>query len=167
MESRSPTRPSNSQHAAWVVDGADAGGERRRPSEKELFRAAGAGDGAVFSSIAHADLAAALSLRNEDGRFVLLLHVASSPPPPATPRQDEEGLAPIHSAVSSGNAHIISILHSCSIKETTRSLSQSLNNFLRSFPVGAMSKNCFRIIRILRLQLRCAGHSFMIGAPLS
>ncbi|KAF7067764.1 hypothetical protein CFC21_073607, partial [Triticum aestivum] len=44
----------------------DAGGEK--PSEKELFLAAESGAAGVFSSLAPADLAAALSLRNEDGR---------------------------------------------------------------------------------------------------
>jgi hypothetical protein len=56
--------------AAMDVD--EAGGEERRPSEKELFRAAESGDAAAFASLAPADL----SLRNEDGRS--LLHVAAA-----------------------------------------------------------------------------------------
>ena len=52
----------------------DAGEEK--PSEKDLFRAAESGDADAFSSLAPADLAAALSLRNEDGRS--LLHVAAA-----------------------------------------------------------------------------------------
>jgi 26S proteasome non-ATPase regulatory subunit 10 len=56
--------------AAMDVD--RAGGGERRPSEKELFRAAESGEAAAFSSLATADL----SLRNEDGRS--LLHVAAA-----------------------------------------------------------------------------------------
>ena len=56
--------------AAMDVD--RAGGGERRPSEKELFRAAESGDAAAFASLAPADL----SLRNEDGRS--LLHVAAA-----------------------------------------------------------------------------------------
>ncbi|KAM3278234.1 hypothetical protein ACQJBY_045848 [Aegilops geniculata] len=100
----------------------DAGGEK--PSEKELFLAAESGDASVFSSLAPADLAAALSLRNEDGRS--LVHVAASSARPeavaalvaaggdavasAVNGKDEEGWAPIHSVASSGNAQIIDIL---------------------------------------------------------
>ncbi|KAJ1254179.1 hypothetical protein BS78_K109000 [Paspalum vaginatum] len=56
--------------AAMEVDAA-AGGERR-PSEKELFRAAESGEASAFASLTPADL----SLRNEDGRS--LLHVATA-----------------------------------------------------------------------------------------
>ncbi|KAG8061056.1 hypothetical protein GUJ93_ZPchr0003g18622 [Zizania palustris] len=108
--------------AAMDVDGAAAGGER--PSEKELFQAAETGDAAAFSTLAPADLAAALSLRNEDGRS--LLHVAAAfghakvvtalaavggdAVTSVVNGQDEEGWAPIHSTASSGNSEIISIL---------------------------------------------------------
>ena len=56
--------------AAMDVD--RAGGGERRPSEKELFRAAESGDAAAFASLSPASL----SLRNEDGRS--LLHVAAA-----------------------------------------------------------------------------------------
>jgi len=104
--------------AAMDVD--RAGGGERRPSEKELFRAAESGDAAAFASLAPADL----SLRNEDGRS--LLHVAAAAGHPQVVlalaqcggdaaanvlnAKDEEGWAPIHSAASSGNSQIIDIL---------------------------------------------------------
>lgn len=59
---------------AMEVDALAGGGER--PSDKELFLAAESGDAAPFSSRDPASLAAALSLRNEDGRS--LLHVAAA-----------------------------------------------------------------------------------------
>lgn len=60
--------------ATMDIDGAAAGGGRH--SEKELFSAAESGDAAAFSSLSPADLAAALALRDEDGRS--LLHVAAA-----------------------------------------------------------------------------------------
>ncbi|KAI4980124.1 hypothetical protein ZWY2020_016877 [Hordeum vulgare] len=52
----------------------DAGGEK--PSEKENFLAAESGAASVFASLARADLAAALSLRNKDDRS--LVHIATA-----------------------------------------------------------------------------------------
>ncbi|KAI5009516.1 hypothetical protein ZWY2020_011653 [Hordeum vulgare] len=52
----------------------DAVGEK--PSEKEIFLATESGAASVFASLAPADLATALSLRNEDGRS--LVHVAAA-----------------------------------------------------------------------------------------
>ncbi|KAM0881262.1 hypothetical protein ACQ4PT_033053 [Festuca glaucescens] len=91
----------------------DAGEEK--PSEKELFLAAESGDADAFSSLAPADLAAALSLRNEDGRSLLhvvtaLLAAGDQAAASAVNGKDEEGWAPIHSVASSGNAKIIEIL---------------------------------------------------------
>jgi 26S proteasome non-ATPase regulatory subunit 10 len=60
----------------------DAGAEK--PSEKELFLAAESGDADAFSALAPADLAAALSLRNEDGRSLLHVAAASGHPKAAT-----------------------------------------------------------------------------------
>jgi 26S proteasome non-ATPase regulatory subunit 10 len=61
----------------------DAGEDK--PSEKELFLAAESGDADAFSSLAPADLAAALALRNEDGRSLLHVAAASGHPKAATP----------------------------------------------------------------------------------
>ncbi|KAF8709832.1 hypothetical protein HU200_029545 [Digitaria exilis] len=112
--------------AAMDVDA--SGGGERRPSEKELFRAAESGDASAFASLTPADL----SLRNEDSRS--LLHVAAAAGRPQARKEDfhfvvlalleaggeaaasllnakdEEGWAPIHSAASTGNAQIIDIL---------------------------------------------------------
>ncbi|KAI4993081.1 hypothetical protein ZWY2020_007394 [Hordeum vulgare] len=56
----------------------DAGGEK--PSKKELFLDAESGATSVFASLAPADLAAALSLRNEDDRSFVHVVAASSHP---------------------------------------------------------------------------------------
>ncbi|XP_044954805.1 protein phosphatase 1 regulatory subunit 16A-like [Hordeum vulgare subsp. vulgare] len=94
------------------------------PSEKELFVAVESGAASVFASLSPADLAAALSLRNEDDHS--LFHVAAASghtkASAAASRcggrrlasivngKDEEGWAPIHSVASSGNAEIVDIL---------------------------------------------------------
>ncbi|VAI22134.1 unnamed protein product [Triticum turgidum subsp. durum] len=102
----------------------DAGGEK--PSEKELFLAAESGDASVFASLAPADLAAALSLRNEDGRSLVhavaaLVAAGGDAVASAVNGKDEEGWAPIHSVASSGNAQIIDILlgHGANVDLTT------------------------------------------------
>ncbi|CAD6214595.1 unnamed protein product [Miscanthus lutarioriparius] len=95
--------------AAMDVD--RAGGGERRPSEKELFRAAESGDAAAFASLSPASL----SLRNEDGRSLLhvvlaLAQCGGDAAASVLNAKDEEGWAPIHSAASSGNSQIIDIL---------------------------------------------------------
>ncbi|KAE8783981.1 26S proteasome non-ATPase regulatory subunit 10 [Hordeum vulgare] len=102
----------------------DAGGEK--PSEKELFLAAESGAASVFASLASADLAAALSLRNEDGRSLVhavtaLVAAGGDAVASAVNGKDEEGWAPIHSVASSGNAEIVDILldHGANVDLTT------------------------------------------------
>ncbi|KAI4972776.1 hypothetical protein ZWY2020_003701 [Hordeum vulgare] len=60
----------------------DAGEEK--PLEKELFLAAESGATNVFASLAPTDLAAALSLRNEDGRSLIHIAAASGHPKAST-----------------------------------------------------------------------------------
>jgi 26S proteasome non-ATPase regulatory subunit 10 len=68
--------------AAMDIDAASAAaaGSENRPSDKVLFRAAESGDAAAFASLSPADLAAVLSLRNEDGRSLLHVAVAAGKP---------------------------------------------------------------------------------------
>ncbi|KAI4991198.1 hypothetical protein ZWY2020_039569 [Hordeum vulgare] len=66
-----------------------------KPSEKELFLATESGAASVFTSLAPAELAAALSVRNEDGRS--LIHVATASDHPkvsaaTSPRDDPPNL---------------------------------------------------------------------------
>ncbi|XP_044955036.1 transcription regulator FGM4-like [Hordeum vulgare subsp. vulgare] len=93
-------------------------------SYQELFLAAESGAASVFASLSPTDLAAALSLRNEDVRSPVHVTAASGHPKVVTALvdavgdavasavngKDEEGWAPIHSMASSGNTEIVDIL---------------------------------------------------------